>query len=124
MVNVVNTFITVPPRNMWLNLQKHGVLFASSVSFHEYGVLRTKCIWLLVCFCSHVSWLRTDRFSAELKESGLSSESQRASAREGPTAIPFPPTKIRCYYIVWMAFPLYRIGIIYKHHIASQRVAA
>ena len=76
-------------RNARLNLQKHGALLASSVSSDESGPLRTQCIWVLVCFCSHASWETSsqaedlEKLSTELKGAVLSS-GQRAGAREGP----------------------------------------
>lgn len=114
----MNKCITKPHRNMWLDLQ--FVLFASSVSFHEYGVKNITHLASGLFLQSHE--LVEDL--TDLKGPVLSSEGQTASAREGPTAISFPPTEIRCYYIVQIVFPLYRIETVYKYHTSSRRVTA
>lgn len=60
----------------------------------------------------------------DLKRSVLSSEGQRAGAREGPLAISFPLTEITCNSLVQIPFPLYRIETVYKYHVFSRRVTA
>lgn len=81
--------------------------------------------------CKNIMHLASGLFlqSHELVEDltdlkGSVAKGQRASAREGPMAVSFLPTEIRCYYIVQIAFPLYRIEVVYNYHISSQRVGA
>lgn len=96
--------------------QKHDVPFASSVSFCEYGPLRTlthvvSCLLLQsLKLVEDLEWLGID-----LKGTAIPSQGQRVFTMENPTAISFLPTQIRCYYSVQMAFLLYRIKIVYKH---------
>lgn len=124
MINVVNKFIPMLSRNVWLSLPK-----ACSICIQSF----LSWTWTIKNIAHLVSWLllqsrklveALEWCSADFKGTVLSSQGQRTNARESSTAIFFPPTQIICHYCVQMAFPLYRTETVYKQNIAAQRVTA